>query len=129
MALRIVSKSEVSVAGGPPVKISQILPVDAYDVIDVAVSDNAADKVVEVQPAAVAAQVRYLLLTAGKYDRNLTYKVNTPAHTAHPLNEALIHVGEGAIQLLCFPPEKFLFSNATGSEISVQKLVGRDATP
>lgn len=129
MAVNITTGTEVNVAGGPTVRLSETFPVDAYDLIDVPIADGAADQVVEVQPAAAAGQIQFLLVSASEYDANLTYKVNDPANPPHALDRSLILTGSGAVALLGFAPENMLFSNATGGDITVQILVGREATP
>ena len=129
MAVNITSVSEVSVAGGPSISISQTLPVDAYDLIDVAIADGAADLVVEVQPGSAAGQVQLLLVSASQFNPSLTYRVNDMGNPTHALDRALLLTGAGAVGLLGFAPESLLFTNTTGSDITVQILVGRDATP
>ncbi len=128
MAVNITVGASVSVAGGPSISISQTFPVDAYDLIDVAITDGAIDLVVEVQPGS-AGQVRSLLISASQFDPSLTYKVNDSTNDSHVLDRALLLTGVGAVGLLGFPPERLLFTNATPGDITVQILVGRDATP
>lgn len=129
MAVNITSRSEINVAGGPSMTISQTLSAEAYDLIDVTIADAAADIVVEVQPGSATGQVQFLAVSASQFNPPLTYKVNAGANPSHTLDRALLLIGAGAVGLLGFAPESLLFTNTTGSDITVQILVGRDATP
>lgn len=116
-------------AGGPSMTISQTLSVEAYDLIDVTVADTSVDTEVEVQPGSAAGQVQFLVVSASQFNPPLTYKVNAPGNPSHDLDRTLLLTGPGAVGLLGFAPESLLFTNATGSDVTVQILVGRDATP
>lgn len=129
MPVNIISGLDVSVAGGPTLRIGQSIPVEAYDYVDVIVADGAADEVVEIQPSTGAGQVQFLLVSASQYSPALTYKVNAAANPANDLDRPLLLAGAGAIGLLGAAPESLVFSNATGADINVQVIVGRDATP
>ena len=96
MAVNITIGAAVSVAGGPSIKSSHTLPVDAYDLIDVAIADGAGELVVEVQPSSAAGQVQFLLVSASQFNPNLTYRVNDPANPAHALDRALLLTDGGA---------------------------------
>ncbi len=129
MPVNIISGIDVSVAGGPKLKIGQAIPVEAYDYVDIAVVDGAADQVVEIQPSTGSGQVQFLLVSASQYAPALSYKVNAAANPPNDLDRPLLLAGSGAIGLLGAAPESLVFSNATGADINVQIIVGRDATP
>ncbi|HEY5960433.1 MAG TPA: hypothetical protein VIV60_27960 [Polyangiaceae bacterium] len=129
MTISITTGLEVSVAGGPSLRQAQALAVDAYDMVDVVIADGATDETVEIQPSAIAGQVQVLFVSATQYEPGLTYRVNAAANPSHPLDRALLLTGAGAVALLGPAPTSLLFSNATGANITVQVIVGRDATP
>jgi hypothetical protein len=127
MAIHITTNFVATVAGGPSLGRSFALEVDAYDLIDVSIADTAADEVVELQPGG-AGQARFLLVLADSYAPALSYKVNDAGNASHDLDRELLLAGEGALGLLAEPPNQLLFTNATGQAISVQVLIGRNAT-
>lgn len=127
MAIDITTSIKATVGGGPSLARSFKLEVDAYDLIDVSIADTATDEAVEVQPGG-AGQARFLLVLAGSYDPPLSYKVNSAANPSHDLDREMLLAGDGAIGLLGAPPNQLLFTNTTGQAISVQVLVGRNAT-
>jgi hypothetical protein len=129
MPVNITAGVEVSVSGGPSLRVSQSVPVEAYDVVDLVVADGALDRVVEVQPSAAASRVQFLLVMASQYDSALSYRVNSAASPSNPLDRPLLLAGVGAVGLLGAVPGSLLFSNATGADVTVQVIVGRDATP
>jgi hypothetical protein len=128
MAVTIASGVEVRVGGGPSLKVSQSVPVEAYDLVDVTLAAGVTDAVVQVQPGG-AGQVRFLMVSASALSPDLSYKVNDAGNPSHVLDRVLLLSGAGAVGLLGFAPESLLFTNATGSDVQVQILAGRDATP
>ncbi len=121
----------VQVSGGPPLSMSNVIPVEAYDYLNITI-DAAADPAVgtnanvEVQPGG-AGRVQLLVITADQYGGNLTYKVNG-AGSAIALDKPLFLVGDGAMGLLANqPPKTLAFNNKLQSDVSVQILVGRKA--
>jgi hypothetical protein len=127
MAIDITTNFVATVTGGPSIGRSFRLGVNAYDVVDVSIADGAADEAVELQPGS-AGQVQFLLVIADSYDPALSYKVNNAGNPSHDLDRELLLAGDGALGLLGEPPNQLLFTNATGQAISVQVLVGRNAT-
>ncbi len=129
MSESIIVSANIVIPNGPVFAVSRTLAVDAYDKIDVAVPDSAADLEVEIQPGA-AGQVRFLLVTASQYGAGLSYKVNSNASPAvHTLDEPHVLIGAGSVGMLDPAPSRLFLSNSLGSEAQVQILVGRDATP
>lgn len=127
MAIDITTNFVATVKGGPSLGRSFALAVDAYDLVDVSIADGAAAEAVELQPGG-AGQVQFLLVLADSYDPALSYKVNKAANPSHDLDRELLLAGDGALGLLGDPPKQLLFTNATGQAISVQVLIGRNAT-
>jgi hypothetical protein len=117
----------VQVVEGPTISMSQTMIVDAYDKIEVIVSDGSADEDIEIQPGG-AGQVQFLMIRSDKYDSHLTYKVNAADAKPIILDALQVLVGDGAIGLLGAAPEKLFFSNGTGVNATIEILVGRKAT-
>lgn len=108
--------------------VATTLSVEAYDVVQVSIANAAADKEVQVQPAA-GGQVQFLLIEAEPYGGALIYKVNSAAATeTHKLDSPQIFLGEGALRMLSSAaPTSLFFSNALGKTATVRILVGRKA--
>jgi hypothetical protein len=129
MPLNLVWTLEARIADGPKVSTSESFSVEAYDSIEVTVDDGDEDKAVEVQPAATAAQVQFLLVRADIYGDQLTYKINDPGNPGHELDRQLLLAGAGAIGLLGAAPQSLYFTNHLGEKVTVRIIVARDATP
>lgn len=117
----------VQITGGPSISLDGAMTVDAYDMIEVVILDNAT-QTVEIQPSGVAAQVQLLMIRSDRYDEALFYKVGAEA-TEFKLDKPLLLIGKGAISMLGVAPDALHFTNASGENASIQILVGRDATP
>jgi hypothetical protein len=130
MAEKISWMLSVQVIGGPKVSASQTTEVEAYDKIQVTVAAGASNKAVEVQPGG-SGQVTFLLITSNKYDPSkLTYKVNDgTSTTTFTLDAPQFLMGRGGVALLDPAPKTLFFSNTLTEDVSVEILVGRDATP
>jgi len=124
MSEKISWSFKAQVTGGPSIPASDTLEVDAYDKIE-AVIPAGGSATVKVQPGDTGVQL--LLITADDYD-NLTYEVDSSG-TSIKLDSAHILIGEGAVGLLGPTQKDFEFSNAGTADVTVDILVGRDATP
>lgn len=130
MAETITWNHVVQIGSAVQVNTTQVVAIDAYDVVEVTVADGANDVEVQVQPGAAAGLVKFLAITSSAYDADLTYSVNAAGATAHALDAPQVFAGAGAIELLdASPPTSLFFSNATGAEAVVRIVAGRDATP
>lgn len=132
MPERINWKMDVQVSGGPKIKASQTLTVEAYDKIEVSLAVDASAEDVWVQPGTVVGQVKILVIKSSKYSDTLTYSVNDTEDNAEnriKLDALQVLIGDGAVGLLGeTPPQSLYFYNETGEEITIQILVGRKAT-
>lgn len=128
MPLTLTSSYEVQVSGGPRFSSTMNQALEAYDVMEVVVADGASDTTIEVQPGG-AGQVQFLHVSASLYAAGLTYKVDAAANPPHDLDRPLLLAGSGAVGLLGGAPSQLLFSNSTDQDVTIQVLVGRDATP
>jgi len=113
----------VQVVGGPKISASDTLEVEAYDKIE-AVIPTGGSATVNVQPGTGA---QFLLITASSY-ANMTYEVDASGTTV-TLDGPHVLIGAGAVGLLGSTQNKFKFSNGGSEDVTVDILVGRDATP
>jgi len=121
-------KQNAAVQGGPVVDGSGPVTVEAYSKINVTIAAAAADVEVEVQPTA-ADRVNLLVITAGAYSADLTYKVGANTGTPVALDAPQFFNGAGMMSMLEADPNSLFFSNAGAEDVPVTILVGRDATP
>ena len=120
----------IQVAGGPTLADSQTLTVDAYDLVEMVIPDNAAGKAIQVQPGE-ASQVRLLLIKASAYGDKLTYSVGAAeADEAKriPLDTLQLLLGKGSVGLYGKAPQTFFFYNTLGKDVTVTICAGRLAT-
>lgn len=113
----------MQVVKGPKVSASDTIEVDAYDKIE-AVIPVGGSATVNVQPDDGA---QFLLVRAGSYE-NLTYEVDGSGTTV-TLDGLHVLIGSGAVSLLGSTQKQFVFSNGGIADVTVDILVGRDATP
>ena len=132
MAGKITWTLNVQVSKGPNVSATDELLVEAYDKIDVAVAASEQGKQVEIQPGG-AGQVQFLLLKSTQYHAaDLTYSVSTAEATKadrNKLDALLVLIGNGAVELLGTAPDSLFFYNDLAEDVTIELLVGRDATP
>lgn len=121
----------VHVTDGPKVSATDALAVEAYDKISVVVAASEQDKQIEVQPS--AGQVQFLLIKSTQYHAtDLTYSVGAAEPTKadrNKLDALQVLMGSGAVELLGSPPDKLFLYNDLAEDVTVEVLVGRDATP
>jgi hypothetical protein len=113
---------------GPRVAQSGALTVEAYDKVNLTLEAGATDVDVDVQPASTAGQVTFVAITASVYDELLTYSPDGGT-TTHALEAPVALLGAGAVALLNAAPEQLRLANGTADPVTVEILVGRDATP
>jgi len=118
----------VAVDGAAAAEFSRSFQVAAVDRISVAVADGASDLEVEVKPAS-AAVVHFFLLQATSYAADLTYKLADAGATAFALDQPQILAGAGLVDRVGGDLSRLFVSNATGGEVTLRLLVGRDVTP
>lgn len=121
----------IQVVSGPSISESVTKTVDAYDKVDVLVEAAASDYEVEIQPGG-SGQVSFLIIrltSATAYSTDITYKVNADTGDAIVLDGPHMFIGAGGVALLDVAPTKLFFSNGGATDVTVQVLVGRDATP
>ena len=138
MAQTIQWKSEVTVGGKIEMSLSRSIPAEALDTIKITVLGSGStggpdtDKKVEVQPSAIAGQVKFLAITSDLFGDDthfLTYKVNADTNPPTVLDQPVVLGGEGGVSLLDPSPTSLFFSSTMVADATIHILVGRDATP
>lgn len=130
MSETITYSLTVQVVGGPKVSASGTLTPEAYDKIGLTVAKGDSDKEVNLQPDG-ADLAELLFIKASSYETPLTYTVNAKnaATPKHKLDGPHVLIGAGAVSLLDAAPTKLFFTNGGDADVTVDILVGRDATP
>ncbi|MDD5094790.1 MAG: hypothetical protein PHV74_10495 [Dehalococcoidia bacterium] len=128
MAEKIKYSVNVQVVGGTSIPITGEITPEAYAKIQIIVAAGAADVPVNLQPSG-ANLAEFLLIKSSAYDDALTYKVNDATATAISLDAPHIFIGKGAVAILDASPTQLLFSNGLTSDVTIDILIGRDATP
>jgi len=141
MSEKITYSLNIQVTGGPRITASRTIDLEAYDKVTLTVPQKAAptdpDVELSLQPGGVGL-AKFLIIIASSYDKKLTYKINQSDAPEITLDGPQLFTAEGAVGLLYnpplsdaspAPPTTLYFSNTTAAEVSVQILVGRDATP
>jgi hypothetical protein len=114
----------MQVAGGPLLAAGDVLPVEAYDKLRIALAAGQ-EQQVDLAPAGSGA-IQLVVIQPATPDAKLTYEVNGEDV---PLDGPQIFVGAGAVSLLGDAASSISLKNGTGAEATVDILVGRDATP
>jgi hypothetical protein len=121
----------LQVASGPKLSEAKVVELEAYDKLTVTIKKAAQNIKIELQPGG-AGQVQLLFISADKYGDKLTYKVNASAAAGDDiisLDGPLLLLSKGAVKLLDAAPSSLFFSNGLAEDVTLQILVGRDATP
>jgi PDZ domain-containing secreted protein len=127
MAVKINWTQNSQVVNGPKVAGTGTVEADAYDNVEVTVAGGAT-VAVEVQPAAAAGKVKFLLIKSDNYTA-LSYKIAEAATLGDVnLDAQLLLVGEGALKMVGGAPKTFTFTNGGTDDANVQILVARNAT-
>lgn len=120
----------IKVEGGPTISVVHSTDVEAYDQIEVPVVPGPAKTTINVSPGP-AADVKFVLIWLKEpppYPDKLSYTVGGKG----PFTLDAPHwlSGSGAVAMLGADPAQFVFSSdAANPTVTVQILVGRDATP
>ncbi|HCS88849.1 MAG: hypothetical protein N838_32345 [Thiohalocapsa sp. PB-PSB1] len=130
-------KFNVQVVGGPMIAASGEQTVDAYSKSQVVVPARTGSTDGQTELTLDTTGASILIVRASRYvdpdnpATRLQYAVTAggTAGTAVNLIGPLILIGEDAIRLLGNPVERLTFTNPTASEITIDTLVGVDATP
>lgn len=130
----------VSIPGGPTISASSPLTIEAYDMIEVEIPYGNDYTQVQILPGSNDA-VKFLLIKADVFadtaGHNLVYKVNDGTNESADISLTTplhLFLGSGCVKILEISPNNLMFKNeltenGDGIPVSVQILVGRDATP
>jgi hypothetical protein len=116
----------VEIDGTTEASLSRQITAQGLDSISVSVADAAVNFEIEVQPGN---SFDFLLIRADSYSSNLQYRVNDVANPAIALDQPQVLAGAGGLSVFGAAPNRLFVSNATGADVTIQVLVGRDATP
>ncbi len=128
MAETIKYSLSFQVVGGATIPVAGKIEPEAYEKIQVTVPAGATDLVTNLQPSG-ADLGEFLLIKSSAYGADLTYKVNEDTATAISLDGPHIFIGKGAVAILDSEPAQLLFSNGLTEDVTIDILLGRDATP
>ncbi|HXB69545.1 MAG TPA: hypothetical protein VNY05_14940 [Candidatus Acidoferrales bacterium] len=131
MPTSISWKLTIDIPSGPSLSLSSAVAVEAYDRIAVTVPHSAtsppAEVQVDVQPGA-AGRVKFLVIRSDSYGEKLKYKVHDTGNSERILDDTLVLVGPGALDLLGATLDKLLIINTLGQPANIEIIVGRQAT-
>ena len=128
MAETIRYSLSFQVVGGTSVPVAGKIEPEAYSKIQVDVPAGASDLIVNLQPTGTKL-AQFLLVKSSVYGADLTYKVNSGAATPMALDGPHVFIGSGAVAILDSDPTQLLFSNDLAEDVTIDILLGRDATP
>jgi hypothetical protein len=128
MAETIKYSLSFQVVGSTSVPVTGTLEPEAYSKIQVGVPAGSTDLEVNLQPSG-ANLAEFLLIKSSQYGTDLTYKVNAGTATPIILDGPHVFIGNGAVAILDSDPVQLLFSNAMTEDVTIDILLGRDATP
>ena len=127
MAETIKYSLSFQVVGGTTIPITGEIYPEAYEKIKIDVPNATEDLSVNLQPDGTN-MGEFLLIKSSTYGSELTYKVNDPTATEIILDGPNAFIGKGAVGILDSSPETLIFSNNIGKDVTVEILLGRDAT-
>jgi hypothetical protein len=128
MAETIKYSLSFQVIGSTTIPVTGEVSAEAYSKIQVEVPAGSSDLVTNLQPSG-SKLADFLLIKSSVYGAGLTYKVNLGAATPIVLDGPHVFIGNGAVAILDSDPTQLLFSNALAEDITIDILIGRDATP
>jgi len=116
------------VVGGTSIPVTGKLEPEAYSKIQVEVPAGASDLTTNLQPSGTKL-AEFLLIKSSAYGVDLSYKVNLGTATPIILDGPHVFIGNGAVAIRDSDPTQLLFSNASSEDVTIDILLGRDATP
>jgi hypothetical protein len=127
----IALQTAVKFNSAETVEVASSASVEALENLSIKIPDGAADLQIAGTSAANA-DVGFVMIRASAYGAKLTYKLGKKTNTAITLDGPLVLMGPGAITVLAGgggDMKALFFSNATGADVGVDVVIGRDATP
>lgn len=128
MAENINWSFSASVQGGPTVAGSDGLEATAYDKLRVTIEAGNLDKKIDILPPGASGPVLLLVIRASTYSPDLSFSTTGTDARSVVLDGPLFLVGAGPVKLLTGDLKAVQFANGTSGAVTVDILVGRDAT-
>ena len=121
---------EVAVAGGQTIRAGGEQSPETVDVAHVEVDAGAAEAV-DLLPASADGTVSLLVIRPSEFHADVAFSFEGPAGTPETfaLDGPVVLIGSGSVSLLPAPPLKLWLTNDTPDPVTVEILIGRDATP
>jgi hypothetical protein len=123
----------VNIPGGPTISGSEQLTVQAYDMIELQIPAGTDAMEIHLEPSDNT-KIKFLLIKAEPSGDSLTYIVSDGTTAVDGTSGAIvldspvhIYLGTGCVQTLP-SPKNLTFTNGSSVPVSLQILVGRDAT-
>lgn len=121
MSEKLLWSVRVQAVDGPLLSASDAMDVEGYDKVAITIADGGSTEV-DLGPGGAA--VTCLVVIPGSSTPPLTYKIGA---NDIALDAPLVLLG-GAVAL-AGSPATLKFTNATGADVPIEILVGRDVTP
>jgi hypothetical protein len=109
------------IARGASLSIPGEVKLEAYEKIQVVIAASASSTI------SLPSGIQFLVIKSSAYGDALTYKVNSET-TVIKLNSAHVFMGTGAVSILNTAPVKLVVSNGLAGDVTLDLLVGIDAT-
>lgn len=122
---------DIQATGGPKLGLSGYQKPEAYGKINVNVEAGVKDLKIALQPD-VKNQMELLVITSDTYSDKISYKVNKKSGDEVRkvmLDGPHVLIGKGAVSLLDLAPASLFVTNDSDKTVTIEVLVGRDATP
>lgn len=118
-----------SIQNGPAVAGSDTFEADAYDKLSVTLPAGELDTKVDILPPGSAGPVLLLVVKASIYSDQVSFSTTGDGGRTVVLDGPLVLIGAGPAALLTGELKAVQFANGTAGPVTVDILVGRDATP
>jgi len=125
MAEQLSYTMSVIIPTGPKMGLSQVFEVEAYDKIKVAIEKDV-PQTVEVAPG-TGTSVQFMVITADNFPDAVTYTIGSGTQV-HKLDAPHVYASAGQLEHLG-SLGTLQFTSTADDPVSVEILVGRDATP
>ena len=128
MAENINWSFSVSVQNGPTVAGSNKLEATAYDKLRVTIDAGNLDKKIDILLPGATGPVLLLVIRASAYSPELSFSTTGTEARSVVLDGPVFLVGAGPVKLLTGDLKAVQFANGTSGTVTIDILVGRDAT-
>jgi len=109
------------ISRGASLSIPGEVKLEAYEKIQVVIAASASSTI------SLPSGIQFLVIKSSAYGDALTYKINSET-TVIKLNSAHVFMGTGAVAILNTAVAKLVVSNGLTGDVTLDLLVGIDAT-